>query len=51
VLVDLIPDAGTRTGYAWTSTKGPPLPLQSQEKLLGTIALGGRSPISFVLGR
>jgi hypothetical protein len=51
VVVDLVRDPGTRSGYAWTTTKGPPVALQSQEKVVGTISLGGRSPISFVLGR
>jgi hypothetical protein len=51
VLVDLVPDRTTVSGFAWTTRNGPPTALQSHVTVAGTISLGGRSPVSFVLGR
>jgi multidrug efflux pump subunit AcrA (membrane-fusion protein) len=51
VVVDLIPDPTTRSGFAWTSTGGPPYALRSQVKTVGTIVLGAKSPVSFILNR
>jgi hypothetical protein len=51
VIVELIPDSRTASGYAWTTRAGPPGPLQTQVKVTATIILGGRSPISLLLGR
>ena len=51
VLVDLVPDAGTASGYGWSTRTGFPHKLQSQAKVSGTITLGSQSPIRFVLGR
>lgn len=51
VVVDLVTDPTTSSGYEWTTTDGPPFPLSSQARLEGAIRLGGRTPISFVLGR
>lgn len=51
VIVDLVPDATTRSGYAWSTTQGPPDMLRSQVAVTGSVSLGGQKPISFILGR
>jgi multidrug efflux pump subunit AcrA (membrane-fusion protein) len=51
VLVDLVRDPATASGYGWSTRTGFPRPLQSQAKVTGTIVLGRMSPIRFVLGR
>ncbi|WP_336209455.1 HlyD family efflux transporter periplasmic adaptor subunit [Nonomuraea sp. LPB2021202275-12-8] len=51
VLVDLTQRDGTPTGYAWSSREGPPGVLRTQIQVSATVRLGGKSPISFVLGR
>jgi multidrug resistance efflux pump len=51
VLVDLREAEGTPTGYAWSSREGPPGVLRTQIQVSATVRLGGKSPISFVLGR
>jgi hypothetical protein len=51
VIVDLIPDPGTRTGYAWSTTNGPPVLLSSQVTVSATVNLGSQTPFDLVLGR
>jgi pyruvate/2-oxoglutarate dehydrogenase complex dihydrolipoamide acyltransferase (E2) component len=51
VIVDLLKDAGTASGYAWSTQSGPPFPLASQVRVTATIILSGRSPINLLLGR
>ncbi|MET7618150.1 HlyD family efflux transporter periplasmic adaptor subunit [Streptomyces sp. NPDC005408] len=51
VVVDLIPDKDTRTGYAWSTTSGPPTELGSQVSVAATINLGSQTPFDLVLGR
>jgi biotin carboxyl carrier protein len=51
VVVDLVRDPGTASGYGWSTRTGFPHALQSQAKVSGTITLGSQSPIRFVLGR
>jgi hypothetical protein len=51
VLVDLLSDPGTRSGYAWSTMTGPPQPLASQVSVSGTVTLGGKTPLSLILGR
>jgi len=51
VTVDLIPSAANSSGFAWTSTAGPPGPLHSLTSVTGTVTLGSQTPVSFVLGR
>lgn len=51
VVVDLVRDTTTPSGYGWSTRTGFPHPLQSQAKVSGTITLGSQSPIRFVLGR
>lgn len=51
ITVDLIPSAGNPSGFAWTSTSGPPGPLHSLTSVSGTVTLGSQTPVSFVLGR
>jgi biotin carboxyl carrier protein len=50
VTVDLTPRAGSPSGFAWTSTEGPPEPLHSLTSVTATVSLGSQSPVSFVLG-
>ncbi|MEU6775241.1 HlyD family efflux transporter periplasmic adaptor subunit [Streptomyces sp. NPDC046759] len=51
VVVDLIPDASTRTGFAWTSQNGPPMPLSTQVSVTATINVGRQTPFDLILGR
>ncbi|MER6071432.1 HlyD family efflux transporter periplasmic adaptor subunit [Streptomyces sp. NPDC001817] len=51
VVVDLIPDASTRTGFAWTSQSGPPMPLSTQVSVTATINVGRQTPFDLILGR
>ncbi len=51
VVVRLQQAASTASGYAWTSTNGPLLPLQSQVGVVGTISHGSQRPISFLFGQ
>ncbi len=51
VLVDLLRDPATRSGYAWSTTNGPPVPLSTQVSVSATIDLGSQTPFSLVLGR
>ncbi|GGS93526.1 hypothetical protein GCM10010156_59750 [Planobispora rosea] len=50
VVVDLVRNSRTPTGYDW-SAQGGPQSLQSQVHVTGSIKLGGRTPITFVLGQ
>jgi multidrug efflux pump subunit AcrA (membrane-fusion protein) len=51
VIVDLVRDTTTASGYGWSTRAGFPHPLQSQARVSGSIVLGSQSPIRFVLGR
>ena len=50
VTVDLTPQAGSPSGFAWTSAAGPPGSLRSLTSVTATVSLGSQSPVSFVLG-
>ena len=50
VVVDLVADDATASGYAWTSVTGPPFPLQFQDAVHATVHLPDRAPISYLLG-
>lgn len=50
VIIDLVPDPATRSGYAWTSVTGPPFPLQFQDEVHATVHLPDRAPIRYLLG-
>jgi len=49
VTVDFKIDPNTVSGFAWTSSVGPPVKINSGTLATGTIVLEKRSPISFVL--
>lgn len=49
VIIDLESNSNTVSGYAWTSSNGPPVKINSGTICSGTIILTKRSPISFVL--
>ena len=51
VVVDLQRDPATRSGYAWSTTNGPPVPLSTEVTVTATIELGSQTPFSLVLGR
>ncbi|MEV6791461.1 HlyD family efflux transporter periplasmic adaptor subunit [Streptomyces sp. NPDC051320] len=51
VVVDLVKDAGTTSGYAWSTTNGPPSPLSTQVSVKATINLGSQTPFNLILGR
>jgi len=51
VTVSLTASATSPSGFAWTSTTGPPAPLHSLTSVTATVSLGSQSPVSFVLGR
>jgi multidrug efflux pump subunit AcrA (membrane-fusion protein) len=44
-------DDSTPSGLAWTSKSGPPFELDPTTTLTGSIIVGSRSPISYLLGR
>jgi multidrug resistance efflux pump len=50
VTVDLTPQAGSPSGFAWTSAEGPPESLHSLTSVTATLSLGSQTPASFVLG-
>jgi biotin carboxyl carrier protein len=50
VTVDLTPQAGSPSGFAWTSADGPPESLRSLTSVSATVSLGSQTPVSFVLG-
>jgi NHLM bacteriocin system secretion protein len=49
VLVTLIPDAGTRSGYAWSSAAGAGVDFHSGTLCAGTFIIERRRPISLVI--
>ncbi|GAA3005664.1 HlyD family efflux transporter periplasmic adaptor subunit [Streptosporangium longisporum] len=51
IIVDLIPDPQTRSGYAWSTTQGPPVRLDSQVSVTASIHLGEQRPFDLLLGR
>ncbi|MFG2720772.1 HlyD family efflux transporter periplasmic adaptor subunit [Streptomyces sp. NPDC048416] len=51
VIVDLVRDTATRSGYAWSTTNGPPNALGTQVSVQATINLGSQTPFSLILGR
>lgn len=51
VVLDMIRDPKTVSGYAWTSVKGPPGPLSSQVSATATITVANERPINLVLGQ
>jgi hypothetical protein len=50
VTVALQTDPKTRSGLAWTSVKGPPLPVTAQDRVEVLFHLGDRTPLDVVLG-
>jgi hypothetical protein len=51
VLIDMVKDPTTASGFAWTSAAGPPGPLRSQVPITAAITLSSERPINLVLGR
>ncbi|MEU3369414.1 HlyD family efflux transporter periplasmic adaptor subunit [Streptomyces sp. NPDC006711] len=51
VVVDLVRSSATRSGYAWSTTDGPPHALDTQVSVQATINLGSQTPFSLILGR
>jgi hypothetical protein len=51
VIVDLVRDERTPSGYAWSTEAGPPTRLDSQVKVNGTITLSSQTPFNLLLGR
>src|SRR5579872_2820101 len=51
VVIELLPDHATRSGYSWSTTNGPPVTLSTQVSVSATIELGSQTPFSLVLGR
>jgi HlyD family secretion protein len=49
VTVHLLTDTNTDSGFAWTSGRGPPIPITSGTLCEGTITIEQRPPISLVL--
>lgn len=51
VIVRLIRNPRTMSGYAWTTAAGPPQELPSQVPATGTINVGSQAPISLLFSR
>ncbi|WP_405088075.1 HlyD family efflux transporter periplasmic adaptor subunit [Microbispora sp. NBC_01389] len=51
VIVDLDRDPRTASGYAWSTKAGPPVRLQSQVNVTGSIGLGSQTLFDLLLGR
>jgi multidrug resistance efflux pump len=51
VTVDLTKDPKTRTGYKWSTKKGPPFPIRSGIAVKGTVIQGTQAPIKLVFGK
>jgi HlyD family secretion protein len=49
VFAELQPDPATRSGYRWTSSKGPPVAMSAGTTSLARVVVEQRSPITFVL--
>jgi len=49
VVADLLDDASTFSGYRWSSSKGPPLPVTAGTTTNGRVTLEMRSPVSYIL--
>jgi hypothetical protein len=49
IVVELVA-ADTASGYAWTSQDGPPFDIAPTTTLTGSIQLGSREPLSYLLG-
>ncbi|MFG3497390.1 HlyD family efflux transporter periplasmic adaptor subunit [Streptomyces sp. NPDC047928] len=49
VLVELERSTATRTGYAWSTSDGPPFPLPSMTLATGTVRLAERHPVDWLL--
>ena len=50
VTIELGTDAGTRSGFAWTSDDGPPFPITPQHEVSASFDLGDRTPFDVILG-
>jgi len=51
VLADLIPDPSTASGYAWSSSKGPDLKLQTGTICSVSVTVSRQRPIDLVIPR
>jgi hypothetical protein len=49
VVVQLERSPGTKSGYKWSSTDGPPYPIDSRTLISGAIRLAAQRPIDWVL--
>jgi HlyD family secretion protein len=49
VVADLLEDASTYSGYRWSSSKGPQLPVTAGTTTNGRVTLEMRSPVSYIL--
>jgi HlyD family secretion protein len=45
----LVPDPGTASEYKWSSSKGPPFKVEAGTRVLVSVVVDRRPPISFVL--
>lgn len=48
VVVQLEPSAGTKSGYKWSRTNGPPYPIDSRTLLSGAVHLTAQHPVDWV---
>jgi len=49
VVVELVPDPGTSSGYAWTRRGGPPFAIPSRSGVRAVFDQPGIRPIDWVL--
>jgi len=51
VLVDLLPDASTVSGFEWSTADGPPFPLGPGVEVTALIVQGEQRPVDLVFGK
>jgi hypothetical protein len=51
VLIELVPDESTASGFEWSTADGPPFPLGSGVEVSALITQGEQRPVDLVFGK